>query len=174
MIFIGFILAAKIINTAISDWNSNPTITSLDSIDEVQFPTLTVCDDKANEVHDNWAFIESLFNFLEYHCYSSADSIEYNRYCNVTDNLRKDFHFVIESIVDSFLVPLLENENLNQSIDFLGQFRGSIWNWEGHSKLLRRASDLVSSGNMSYDDLKSLPLKHFGKHLPQKEVSNPT
>ena len=138
-------------------------ITSLDSIatpiDEIQFPTLTVCDDKANEVHDNWAFIESTFNFLEYYCYSPSDSIKHGKYCNATDNLRKDFNFLIESIVDAFLTPLLSNKNLNQSIHFLKSY-GSH-NGADFSKLLRKANEVVSSGNMTLGDLEKLPVEYF-------------
>ena len=177
-------MAAKIINTAISDWSSNPTITSLDSIatpiDEVQFPTLTVCDDNADLVQDNWAFIKSLFNFLDYKCLSPSDSIKYDRYCDRTENLRKDFNFLIESIVDAFLSPLLLNENLNHSLTFLrpgGKIHSKTFlspsgnQRNEYSRLLRKAIDVVSSGNMSLKDLKELPIEYFSKGLSNREVS---
>ena len=147
-------------------------ITSLDSIatpiDEIQFPTLTVCDDKANEVHDNWAFIESTFNFLEDYCYSPSDSIEYGRYCNVTDHLRKDFNFLIESIVDAFLTPLLSNKNLNQSLHFLSSYETQ--KGADFPKLLKKANDVVSSGNMTLEDIEKLPVDYFNKALSNRGV----
>ena len=55
---------------AFSDWQKDPVITSLDSIaapiENIQFPTITVCNDKWNEVHDNWNFLESLLDFLDF------------------------------------------------------------------------------------------------------------
>ena len=117
-----------------------------------------VCDDKFNEVHDNWALIENLFNFVDYSCYSTADSIKYGRYCNVTEHLRKDFDFLFESIVNVHLESLLENDNLNQSLKFLrsGKLR---WDLNSFSKLLKRANDFVSSGQMSMEELETLPVE---------------
>ena len=67
---IGYYLAANIVKSAIDDWSKNPVITSLDSIatpiEDVQFPTVTVCNNKWNEVQDNWAFLESLLNFIDF------------------------------------------------------------------------------------------------------------
>lgn len=154
------------------EWYDDPVITSLDSIatpvEFVQFPTITVCNDKFNEVHDNWAPIESIFNFVDIYCYSPANSIKYGKYCNVTDNLRNDFEFLFQSIVDIHIKTMLKNSNLNESLKFLnnGEKR-----YEGFSKLLRRANDVVSSGNMSMTELEKLPLSFFSRSLSSKEVS---
>ena len=69
------------------DKNENPTITSLDSIaapiNDIQFPTITVCNDKLHEIQDNWSFLESILNFLEFDL-----------------NVEKDFQFLFTSIKD--------------------------------------------------------------------------
>ena len=69
------------------DWNENPTITSLDSIaapiNDIQFPTITVCNDKLHEIQDNWSFLESILNFLDFDL-----------------NVEKDFQFLFKSIKD--------------------------------------------------------------------------
>ena len=154
------------------EWYDDPVITSLDSIatpvEFVQFPTITVCNDKFNEVHDNWAAIENLFNFVDYSCYTVADSIKYGRYCNVTEQLRNDFKFFFESIVDVHMKSLLSNDNLNQSLELFSNGKPRS---EGFSKLLKIATDVVSSGNMSMNELETLPVKYFNKMLSNKDVS---
>ena len=69
------------------DWNENPTITSLDSIaapiNDIQFPTITVCNDKLHEVQDNWSFLETILNFFDYDL-----------------NMEKDFQLLFRSIKD--------------------------------------------------------------------------
>ena len=154
------------------EWYDDPVITSLDSIatpvEFVQFPTITVCNDKFNEVHDNWAAIENIFNFVDYSCYTVADSIKYGRYCNVTEQLRNDFKFLFESLVNVHMKSLLSNGNINQSLKLLnnGNQRSS-----GFSKLLRIATDVVSSGNMSMNELEKLPVEYFNKMVSYKDVS---
>ena len=154
------------------EWYEDPVITSLDSIatpvEFVQFPTITVCDDKSNEVHDNWALIENLFNFVDYSCYSTADSIKFGKHCNLTEQLRNDFKFLFESIVNVQVESLLKSDNLNQSLNFISD---GIPRTAEFSRLLRIANEVVSSGNMSMEDLEKLPVEYFNKILPYNEVS---
>ena len=154
------------------EWYDDPVITSLDSIatpvEFVQFPTITVCNDKFNEVHDNWAPIESIFNNVDFYCYSPVDSIKYGKFCNVTDNLRNDFRFLFQSIVDMHIKTLLGNNNLNESLKFLNDGENRD---ERFSKLLRRANVVVSSGNMSMNELEKLPLNYFSRSISSEEVS---
>ena len=86
-IFTGLTICGCIIHSAILDWNENPTITSLDSIaapiNDIQFPTITVCNDKLHEVQDNWSFLETILNFFDYDL-----------------NMEKDFQFLFRSIKD--------------------------------------------------------------------------
>ena len=86
----------------------------------------------------------------------------------------KDFNFLIESIVDAFLSPLLLNENLNHSLTFLrpgGKIHSKAFlrpsgnKQDEYSRLLRKANDVVSSGNMSLEDLKKFPIEYFSKGL---------
>ena len=86
-IFTGLTICGCIIHSAILDWNENPTITSLDSIaapiNDIQFPTITVCNDKLHEIQDNWSFLETILNFFDYDL-----------------NMEKDFQFLFRSIKD--------------------------------------------------------------------------
>ena len=70
--------------------------------------------------------------------------------------------------MDAFLSPLLLNENLNHSLTFLrpgGKIHSKTFlspsgnQRNEYSRLLRKAIDVVSSGNMSLKDLKELPIE---------------
>ena len=61
----GFTAAGFLIIESITDWENHQTITTLKSIatpiQEVQFPTVTVCPHE-DTPPDNWSFLEKLFN----------------------------------------------------------------------------------------------------------------
>ena len=65
IIVTGFSLASFIIHDSVVDWEENQTITTLESIarpiQEVQFPTVTVCPNEKSSP-DNWAFLEKVLN----------------------------------------------------------------------------------------------------------------
>ena len=65
IILTGFSLASYIIHDSVVDWEENQTITTLESItrpiQEVQFPTVTVCPNEQSPP-DNWAFLEKVLN----------------------------------------------------------------------------------------------------------------
>ena len=169
---IGYYLSANIVRSAINDWNKNPVITSLDSIatpiEDVQFPTVTVCDDKPNEVHDNWSFIESLFNFLNIQCQTPASQIKSGDYCNFTEPLRHDFNFLIESIVDVSMKYMMNEENLEKTRKYINDdSRGTPY----FSRLLRRASEVIKSGNMTFEELRKIPISYFKKYMGTENVS---
>ena len=156
----------------VQEFNCHPILRELNfgkiGISKIAFLTITVCDDKSNEVHDNWALIENLFNFVDYSCYSTADSIKFGKHCNLTEQLRNDFKFLFESIVNVQVESLLKSDNLNQSLNFISD---GIPRTAEFSRLLRIANEVVSSGNMSMEDLEKLPVEYFNKILPYNEVS---
>ena len=65
IIVLGFSAAGYLIYNSMLDWEDNQTITTLESIanpiQDVQFPTVTVCSNEKN-VPDNWSFLEKLLN----------------------------------------------------------------------------------------------------------------
>ena len=172
---IGYYLSANIVKSAIDDWNKNPVITSLDSIatpiDDVQFPTVTVCNDKGNEVHDNWAFIESLLNFLHFYCDTPSAQIYMGEYCNGTNLLRHDFKYLFESILDINKAWLFQEDNFKASLKSF-EIETKIGNMgKEESKLLRRAIEVVSAGNMSMEEIMNIPLQNFNKEFTYQNVS---
>ena len=88
------------INQAFTQWSEHPVITTLETIsapiDEIQFPTVTVCDQKPA---DNWGPIEKMFNSLAFQCSSPIS----NNCKESTKEIRKDFEFLIASLVEAYL-----------------------------------------------------------------------
>ena len=162
-------MSGNIIRSAIHEWYTDPVITSLDSIatpiEFVQFPTITVCNDKGNEVHDNWAFIESLLNFLHFNCESLKGQIDLGEYCNGTDLMRHDFRYLFESIIDINKAWLFQNDNYNTLLNSFVNDTEISNKGEKESKLLKRAIDVVSSGEMSMEELMNMPLQKFNMHF---------
>ena len=105
-----FSTAGILINTAFAQWEHNPTITTLDTIaapiDDIQFPTVTVCNDYTSNPPDNWAILENLLNLVNFDCRKNDHT------CNTTDMIRKDFYFVTKLILDAFKEWLLKAENI--------------------------------------------------------------
>ena len=67
---IGFGTSAFMINTAFEGWADDPTITTLDTIaapiSDVQFPTVTVCNNELENPPDNWGFLENFMNLMPF------------------------------------------------------------------------------------------------------------
>ena len=95
IIVAGFSMAGFLIVESLNDWESNQTITTLDSIatpiQEVQFPTVTVCPHEESPP-DNWSFLEKFLNAL---AFTGEDAI--------TENLRSD----IEDILMQLLLKMI-------------------------------------------------------------------
>ena len=96
IIVAGFSMAGYLIIESLNDWESNQTITTLDSIatriQEVQFPTVTVCPHEESPP-DNWSFLEKFLNAL---AFTGEDAI--------SENLRSD----IEDILMQLLLKIEE------------------------------------------------------------------
>ena len=90
----GFSMAGFLIIESLIDWESNQTITTLDSIatpiQEVQFPTVTVCPHEESPP-DNWSFLEKFLNALTF---TGDDAI--------TEDIRSD----IEEIIIKLLLKM--------------------------------------------------------------------
>lgn len=65
LIVLGFVACGYMIQRALQDWANNPVLTTLDTIvapiEDIQFPTVTVCPDETTDP-DNWALIETILN----------------------------------------------------------------------------------------------------------------
>ena len=111
IVVIAFSTAGILINTAFTQWEYNPTLTTLDTIaapiDDIQFPTVTVCNDYIANPPDNWAFLENLLNLINFDCRSAIDVD-----CTSSDSVRNDFEFLIESTVDVLKKWILKPENI--------------------------------------------------------------
>ncbi len=69
VVIVGFSVAGTMVTNLLLDWDSNQTITTLDSIavpvTEAQFPTVTVCPDETAQP-DNWALPELVLNTVPF------------------------------------------------------------------------------------------------------------
>ena len=95
MVTICLTSAGYMINSAFTEWSDNPVITTLETIsapiDDIQFPTVTVCPD-TKEPPDSWAFLENILDFLAFDCRPSVEN------CSNTEPLRRDFEFLIKNV----------------------------------------------------------------------------
>ena len=127
IIITGFYLSGTVIKSAITEWYNDPVITSLDSIaapiDSIQFPTITVCRDETIEPPDNWTIPEILLNLLDFGCRIEYWQIQIGMYCNVTEPLRKDYQFLLKSVVNVYTHWLFEKGNMNDSKKLFNQNR---------------------------------------------------
>ena len=110
IVVIAFSTAGVLINSALTQWKYNPTLTTLDTIaapiDDIQFPTVTVCNDYSSNPPDNWSILENLLNLVNFDCRKNDDG------CDTTDIIRNDFKFVTELILDAFKKWLLKTDNI--------------------------------------------------------------
>ena len=105
--------AAIMIHNAWEDWEDNPVITSIESIDfplkEVQFPTLTFCHEQYFKP-DNWAILEVIFNFFEFTCGSQdAD-------CFKSTKIRQDFKPLFHKIFGE-VSPIVDKIQFNDDLE---------------------------------------------------------
>lgn len=110
------------IRSALIDWSESPVITSLESIsspiDNIQFPTITVCKDETTEQPDNWAYLEKVLNTLSFSCDYPTIEIHFND-CPFSEKLRHDFDFLIEEVVNVFDKWIQKNYKSFQGIEHL-------------------------------------------------------
>ena len=84
-------IAISLIYHSLEDWKNDQTITSLDSISHpiqnVQFPTVTVCPNE-QKAPDNWSFMEKYLNAIAF----SGSNIEYNF---LIESVKPDFSMLV-------------------------------------------------------------------------------
>ena len=110
------------------EWSEDPVITTLESIsapiNEIQFPTVTVCEEVPP---DNWALPEKILNLLAFECkreecrsYPPSYPLFLQEKCqnpssectNSTEKIRKDFEFMIRTVVKEYW-NILKDESID-------------------------------------------------------------
>ena len=161
-ICLGFFASGIMIRSALIDWAENPVITSLDSIatpiNSMQFPTITVCKDETKEQPDNWAYLEKLLNLLWFQCdyYGPAyPNYNYVNECKNTENLRKDYKFIIDKFIEAYEKWIMKNTKQMNTIEFLLQ--------TSYQNSFNEVINSLKFKEMSYTYLKKLAITYFGK-----------
>ena len=153
-----------------ADWSANPVITTLDTIvapiEEIQFPTVTVCQDES-KAPDNWAFLETIMNSIAFKCYDPTNNkrkkVKNLPLCSTTKSIRKDFRFLLTSIVKTFHQALTyggKNDTMFQ--DLFDKYQ--------HSQLLNDVIENFNEGKISKDKLYELPIKYFTQNVNFSDV----
>ena len=152
-------LSAFLITQAFQGWADDPTITTLDTIaapiDDIQFPTVTICNDYIENDPDNWAFLENLLNQFRFNCHNAND-------CNLTTPLRKDFKFVTQSVVDAFSKWLFKEQNLEHSIRILDATKNEK---KKYKQIVNLLIEMVSNGIKDFNELMEYPVEYFQTKL---------
>ena len=141
------------INQAVTQWSDNPVITTLETIsapiNDIQFPTVTVCDQKPA---DNWGPIEKVFNSLAFECSKlTPNCIE------STKEIRKDYKLLIASFVDAYLRLL--NETDYQSLIEISMFQTEIQKYKDFG-VIHIVAEVLKQGK--YEELIELAIQKFG------------
>ena len=144
----GFTIAGVLVVDSVDDWNKRQTITTLDSIatpiQEVQFPTVTVCVNE--EVPpDNWSYLEKFLNSLAFSGNSSLSA-----------QIRSD-------VIDGIVTRLLEKmEKKYRSAKDLAVWRinEAELSTKYHRTLVDTA-ELICNKNFSLSDLRSTIVQNF-------------
>ena len=108
------------IQRAIQDWTDNPVLTTLDTIvapiEDIQFPTVTVCPDESHDP-DNWAAIETILNNFEFSCGTDVHNTgSYTIPCNNTKEVREDFQFLIATVVEIYKIKFSDNKTMGSAL----------------------------------------------------------
>ena len=156
---IGFGTSAFMINTAFEGWADDPTITTLDTIaapiSDVQFPTVTVCNNELENPPDNWGFLENFMNLMPFtSCFN-------NETCNEAKVVREEFRFLTKHVMDEFLKWLLIDDNLSQSSKIFKKHTDLEKKYQISSKL----NELVQNGDLDMEKIKEFPTDYFQKPL---------
>ncbi len=155
---VGFGFAAYMISSSMTEWESNPVITTLDSIAApiklVQFPTVTVCPE-ALTPPDNWAYPELILNGLAFECYQEVHG-DLGIYpdCESAASLREDYKDLIKEMVDTLRGMMASN-----NFEGMRVVNARFLNLETSVKTLC----LVRDKKLSLNDIFTATQKEFGR-----------
>ena len=159
----GFTLASVMIQKSLLDWNENQTITTIESIatpvQEVQFPTVTVCQNQKNRP-DNWSFLEKLLNILDF------GEILWKGHKDIapanSEELRKDFASpILAKILEKLIGKYLKNDNLrlwsSQNVD------GNIF-----IGFAVQVAEYVCQKKLNFGTIKKAFIQGFSRNIPNR------
>ena len=150
------------INQAFTQWSLDPVITTLETInapiEDIQFPTVTVCDQKPA---DNWGPIEKVFNPLAFECRFDWSNPLSNDCQELTKAIRKDFKFLIASIIETFIGYL--NEIDYKTLTEAPMFKGQITNYN-QSGVMDIVAEILRQGKDEV--LIELAIQKFATDMP--------
>ena len=157
IVLVGLMLSAFLISQAFQGWADEPTITTLDTIaapiDDIQFPTVTVCNDYIENGPDNWAFLETVLNQFRFRCSDAND-------CKLASQLRQDFKYVTQSGVDTFTKWLFKEQNLEHSTRILDTPKNIIER-KNYRKIVNLLIEMASNGTKDFNELMQYPVDYF-------------
>ena len=145
-------MAGLTINQAVLQWSNNPAITTLETIsapiEEIQFPTVTVCD---NKPPDNWGPLEKVLNSPDFECSNPTSNCT-----ELSKQIRKDFEFLVVSLLETY-IELLNKTNYKTLIE-AAMFKDEIEHYNT-SGIIDIVSEVLKEGH--YEDLKNLAFHKF-------------
>jgi hypothetical protein len=149
IIVTGFSMAGFLIIESLNDWDSNQTITTLDSIatpiQEVQFPTVTVCPHEESPP-DNWSYLEKFLNALAF----TGDGA-------ITGDLRSDIEGILIKLVLKMEEMFRKFPNSNVWIANANQ------NTYAYGNVLTQAAKLMCNGEINPNSLRKKIAEGFMK-----------
>ena len=149
------------IHDSLSDWEENPVITTMDSIaapvNDIQFPTVTVCHDE-DKPPDNWAPLELFLNNFAFQCKEFEDYPINLPICNDTIKIRNEFKFLIE-LISKRMNKMMLDENL-QDLSLL----------EDENDLMEKIAVALTDGDLDKESLYNLPNQYFGVEMRERDI----
>ena len=157
----GFLTASLMIKAAFQEWDENPVLITLDTIaapiNEIQFPTITVCQDPYKQP-DNWGYIETVLNTVQFSCpRESATTYQIlGESCQAKiGKIRNDFKYLIRAIIKNFQ-GLIYSGKLDVEVRDIG--------W-----LAKKTVDAIKNKTISMNDVNNWPYLTFANGYPTVE-----
>ena len=140
IILTGFSIAGYMIYNSLIDWETNQTITTLESIatpiQTVQFPTVTVCPHE-HSAPDNWSFLEKFLNTLNLSDSNLQEDIIHPILKKLLETLEDKYRSIPENPLWTSSSDYYVQINFNHNI--LLEISKSICNKEFSASDLRKA-----------------------------------
>ena len=149
------------INKGFKDWLEEPVITTLDTISapisDIQFPTITVCQETPP---DNWALPEKILNLLAFECTNDPESLK----CfDLSKQIKNDFKFLIKSFITKLKLLL---KDIDATI-LTKTWHGSIEKYN-QSGILNRVAEIISQGEL--EKLEDAAIQYFSSKVEMRKI----
>ena len=127
-------------------------------IEDIQFPTVTVCQDEFKEP-DNWAAIEAILNNVAFTCKENPRSWDKVMPCEATEKVRNDFQFLIKSVVEIFKTKVLgDKQTLNSPL-----YAKELQEISEDKEFLSKIFQLFNESKITKEEFDQLPIRGFSK-----------